>query len=116
MRCDYGTISNQIVPAKNRRQRNESGVLGHRFTRGDTMKAYVITTGAVFALLTLAHLLRIIVEGPHLAKDPVWVLITVAAAALCLWAWRRSEEHTSELQSPMYLVCRLLLEKKKEYA
>src|SRR5437762_9877522 len=25
----------------------------------------------------------------------------------------RSEEHTSELQSPMYLVCRLLLEKKK---
>src|SRR5437762_7888559 len=27
----------------------------------------------------------------------------------------RSEEHTSELQSPMYLVCRLLLEKKKEH-
>src|SRR5437879_11005707 len=26
----------------------------------------------------------------------------------------RSEEHTSELQSPMYLVCRLLLEKKKD--
>src|SRR5437879_7925651 len=26
----------------------------------------------------------------------------------------RSEEHTSELQSPMYLVCRLLLEKKKQ--
>src|SRR5437763_13407066 len=25
----------------------------------------------------------------------------------------RSEEHTSEIQSPMYLVCRLLLEKKK---
>src|SRR5437762_7070824 len=28
---------------------------------------------------------------------------------------RRSEEHTSELQSPMYLVCRLLLEKKKRH-
>src|SRR5437764_8557928 len=27
----------------------------------------------------------------------------------------RSEEHTSELQSPMYLVCRLLLEKKKHF-
>src|SRR5437763_4528118 len=27
---------------------------------------------------------------------------------------RRSEEHTSELQSPMYLVCRVLLEKKKK--
>src|SRR5437763_16965010 len=29
-------------------------------------------------------------------------------------AQTRSEEHTSELQSPMYLVCRLLLEKKKK--
>src|SRR5437879_11389485 len=29
-------------------------------------------------------------------------------------ACTRSEEHTSELQSPMYLVCRLLLEKKKK--
>src|SRR5437762_9667447 len=28
------------------------------------------------------------------------------------WRCNRSEEHTSELQSPMYLVCRLLLEKK----
>src|SRR3712207_7864989 len=32
-----------------------------------------------------------------------------------LWAFGlRSEEHTSELQSRQYLVCRLLLEKKKE--
>src|SRR5258708_8348869 len=29
---------------------------------------------------------------------------------------QRSEEHTSELQSPDHLVCRLLLEKKKERA
>src|SRR5437879_13798587 len=29
---------------------------------------------------------------------------------------RRSEEHTSELQSPMYLVCRLLLEKKNNHS
>src|SRR6266702_8851689 len=29
------------------------------------------------------------------------------------WCWRRSEEHTSELQSRGHLVCRLLLEKKK---
>src|SRR5258708_17894722 len=28
---------------------------------------------------------------------------------------RRSEEHTSELQSPDHLVCRLLLEKKNKY-
>src|SRR5690348_17809478 len=29
-------------------------------------------------------------------------------------SWRRSEEHTSELQSPVQLVCRLLLAKKKQ--
>jgi hypothetical protein len=52
------------------------------------MKAYVITTGAVFGLLTLAHLARVFAEGPRLAADPWFVLVTVAAAALCLWAWR----------------------------
>src|SRR5438552_12571152 len=31
-----------------------------------------------------------------------------------IYATRRSEEHTSELQSPDHLVCRLLLEKKKK--
>src|SRR2546426_1707185 len=36
------------------------------------------------------------------------------AAAVWRGAERRSEEHTSELQSPCNLVCRLLLEKKKE--
>src|SRR5687767_15309052 len=30
------------------------------------------------------------------------------------WSRKRSEEHTSELQSLAYLVCRLLLEKKKK--
>src|SRR5215216_8081637 len=32
----------------------------------------------------------------------------------CRSTWTRSEEHTSELQSPDHLVCRLLLEKKKK--
>src|SRR5688500_19366578 len=34
-------------------------------------------------------------------------------AAVVRWLLRRSEEHTSELQSPCNIVCRLLLEKKK---
>src|SRR5258708_13904197 len=33
----------------------------------------------------------------------------------CAAMAHRSEEHTSELQSPDHLVCRLLLEKKKNY-
>jgi hypothetical protein len=52
------------------------------------MKAYVMTTGTVFGVLTLVHLLRIIVEARQLATNPLYVLITVAAASLCLWAWR----------------------------
>src|SRR5437762_9247411 len=40
--------------------------------------------------------------------------VTSTGAILATYAVAgRSEEHTSELQSPMYLVCRLLLEKKK---
>lgn len=52
------------------------------------MKAYLITTGAIFALLTLAHIWRIVAEEPHLARDPWFILITLVAAALCFWAWR----------------------------
>jgi len=51
------------------------------------MKAYVITTGAVFGVLTLVHIWRAIVE-PHALTEPFWVLITLLAAALCVWAVR----------------------------
>src|SRR3712207_7391392 len=42
------------------------------------------------------------------------VTIDDATAFLARFANGRSEEHTSELQSRQYLVCRLLLEKKKK--
>src|SRR3970040_2653862 len=43
------------------------------------------------------------------------VLTVCGSTAEALKESTRSEEHTSELQSPMYLVCRLLLEKNTEY-
>ena len=52
------------------------------------MKPYVLVTGAAFGLLTVVHVLRVIEEGPHLLAEPSWLLITMAAAALCLWAFR----------------------------
>lgn len=52
------------------------------------MKAYVITTGAVFALLTLAHLARIVLENPRLAWTPDFVVVTLLSAALAAWAWQ----------------------------
>src|SRR5690348_17868386 len=39
---------------------------------------------------------------------------TMKCASISTTAPSRSEEHTSELQSPVHLVCRLLLEKKKK--
>src|SRR3712207_6932612 len=41
---------------------------------------------------------------------------TMILVALRTGLRQRSEEHTSELQSRQYLVCRLLLEKKKKIA
>ena len=52
------------------------------------MKTYVVTTGVIFGLITLAHIWRVIEEGPQLAREPWYVLLTVAAAALCIWAVR----------------------------
>ncbi len=52
------------------------------------MKAYVVTTGAVFALITLAHIVRIVMEGPHLLREPLYIILTLATTGLCVWAWR----------------------------
>src|SRR3712207_7328860 len=46
----------------------------------------------------------------HLRDVPV----SPAPGVIIVTAAARSEEHTSELQSRQYLVCRLLLEKKKK--
>src|SRR2546426_6186326 len=49
------------------------------------------------------------------AKPRVKIKATVHACASFQGSYcKRSEEHTSELQSPCNLVCRLLLEKKKQ--
>jgi hypothetical protein len=52
------------------------------------MKRYVMTTGVVFALITVAHLLRMLAEWPRFVTDPFYVALTVATTALSLWAWR----------------------------
>src|SRR5438552_14751179 len=51
---------------------------------------------------------EIVAHTPHFVQRH-----SVAEAGIAILARVRSEEHTSELQSPDHLVCRLLLEKKK---
>src|SRR5258708_31642437 len=52
-------------------------------------------------------------RAPTLAFLQGQVMAASRSGSYWLYAGTRSEEHTSELQSPDHLVCRLLLEKKK---
>src|SRR3712207_8223303 len=64
------------------------------------------STGAVSTLAASAAVMRKGMAQPRsVAGADAWTIRAQPAA--------RSEEHTSELQSRQYLVCRLLLEKKK---
>src|SRR5437764_3591396 len=62
------------------------------------------------------HVARSVDELRHTAAKhrPYAIILDLESATLADVEALRSEEHTSELQSPMYLVCRLLLEKKKK--
>ena len=51
------------------------------------MRAYIATTGVLFGAITIAHILRMISEKPHLAEEFWYVLLTAVSAALCLWAF-----------------------------
>lgn len=51
------------------------------------MKAYLITTGSVFALIVASHIMRFITEGGALREPFLWVL-TFLAAGLSIWAFR----------------------------
>jgi hypothetical protein len=52
------------------------------------MRAYVMTTGVLFGLVVLVHLWRMIEERRSLATDPGFLVITLAAAGMCVWAWQ----------------------------
>src|SRR2546422_1989558 len=52
--------------------------------------------------------------GPRYVPTGVLLVITACTSHAKCGMRYRSEEHTSELQSRLHLVCRLLLEKKKK--
>lgn len=52
------------------------------------MRAYLITTGTVFGLITVAHILRAFAEGSHVATDPWFIALTLLSLGLCIWAFR----------------------------
>ena len=50
------------------------------------MKTYVMITGVLFALIVVAHIMRIFAESRGLATDPFFIGITLLAGALSVWA------------------------------
>src|SRR3712207_8437365 len=71
----------------------------------------LVSTGLVVLILWASLVTALLLFGLHPFRDALdqrydieWLFLVLA----------RSEEHTSELQSRQYLVCRLLLEKKKK--
>src|SRR5256885_8456057 len=65
-----------------------------------------VALGALDSTVAVVHVVRLVARDAFLGC----ALVTVAEVT----GRARSEEHTSELQSPCNLVCRLLLEKKKK--
>src|SRR5438309_11690507 len=74
---------------------------------------YTTTATTETYTLSLHDALPISFDGalPRSRTVRIPSVMAFASAKVCA----RSEEHTSELQSQFHLVCRLLLEKKKEY-
>src|SRR5437762_13260845 len=71
----------------------------------------VVAIILIIAAIAIPNLLRSKIAANE--SSAVGSVRTIGSAEVTYSASWRSEEHTSELQSPMYLVCRLLLEKKK---
>src|SRR3712207_7745576 len=65
-------------------------------------------TATGLPLLNAHRIVTVEHDGPALTLGPVVLVVPGVLPA----TGQRSEEHTSELQSRQYLVCRLLLEKK----
>src|SRR5438876_5569074 len=63
--------------------------------------------------LSLHDALPILCARPSVLHTALSRLLLARAGVTIFSDYGRSEEHTSELQSPVHLVCRLLLEKKK---
>src|SRR5438876_2660293 len=77
------------------------------------LKHYADAKEVVERLRGIFEPMRLEVNTWEQKQGPLLAAISIEKGILNVLLFR-SEEHTSELQSPVHLVCRLLLEKKKD--
>src|SRR5258708_22662981 len=97
--------SSQVLPASNDRCKAPSELMAQR---GDRRRAF---RTAMFEVDTVGATTPLACDSPGTESFALTTSKLFNARGVT-GQWR-SEEHTSELQSPDHLVCRLLLEKKK---
>jgi hypothetical protein len=51
------------------------------------MRTFTTTAGILFALIFLAHVLRIVVEGMTLLYEPIFLLTSIASLTVAVWAF-----------------------------
>lgn len=49
------------------------------------MKAYLIVTGLIFALIAAAHMARVALEGAHVLTRPLFIVFTLLAIGMFAW-------------------------------
>src|SRR5205823_10456273 len=117
-RADIGTVGTLL------KRLHDAPVIGGRFDSFRVVEAYAAAASgrgrSLPRVFGWAHELARQIEALRAAAPRVTCHNDLLAANFIddgerVWLvdWERSEEHTSELQSLAYLVCRLLLEKKK---
>ena len=50
------------------------------------MRAYVATSGVVFGLVVIAHIARLVVEGPRALHSPVFIVASFLAVGMLVWS------------------------------
>src|SRR2546426_8611013 len=84
--------------------------------RADSVRSILYALGANLAIAAAKTVAAIATGSSAMLAEAIHSFADSGNQGLLLWGMKRSEEHTSELQSPCNLVCRLLLEKKKRRA
>src|SRR3989442_3984714 len=113
-RSGEGSHAGRIAGADYRGQRNRNGEVddAERHPSDEEALCFMVRVGVKYCAAKGAERpVRVSIKPAHKANSP---LRLPAAYAARKTKPPRSEEHTSELQSRPHLVCRLLLEKKKD--